>query len=254
MAKPVRPGPVTAMAVVCFLFGGMGILGYLTCLGGLTVAVSFLSNPPPPPAGQVNPWEVFLMLDRAAPSLKYFYFGTLSASLILCIVEVIAGFGLLKMRYWGRSLAILYALLSICLIVGESAYNFTVAQPAMKQWQKDAEQWVQAQNAKAGGKAGAPPPAPGPFGGPSNPILESTGSVMGMAVGLVWPCILLFIMFMPSVRKAFAVANGHAPADEEPEDYRDRDYDDLDRPVRDPGLDPPRDRAAGDDERFRARE
>src|SRR5260221_14343124 len=108
MYQPKRPGPVTACAVLFFVFGGLGLLASLGGLGVGGVAASFLSNPTPPPPGQPNLFDLWTKFDQRAPSFKYYFFGEMTLGLVMCLIEIIAGVGLLKMRYWGRRLGIFY--------------------------------------------------------------------------------------------------------------------------------------------------
>jgi len=253
--KPKRPGPVTAVAVLFFIFGGLGLLGSLCGLTVATVLASIISNPPPPAPGQPNFVELWPMFDRHAPSFKYYIFIAMGIGAIMCLVEVIAGFGLLKMRYWGRRLGIFYAVVEIIIAIAAAAYSMTTLNPAMKAWQEDVTKWAQKEAqkaAKAGGGPGAAAPAPPPPGFASNPFLDAAGSVVGMAVSLIYPIIILILLMMPKVGKAFAIANGDAQPDE-PEDYydrrRDEDFDRIDRPR---SVEPP---APPEDEfRYRARD
>jgi hypothetical protein len=71
-------------------------------------------------------------------------------------------------------------------------------------------------------------------------------SLGGLAVGLLYPGIIILIMMMPSIRRAFAIANGDAPAPDDAEP-------DMVRPAR--AKDEPPAVSAPDDEfRYQARD
>jgi hypothetical protein len=251
MYKPKRPGPVTAAAVLFFIFGGLGLAGSLCLLGVGAILASAISNAAPPPPGQPNPFELWTMLDQRAPSLKYYLFASIAIGMVLCLIEVIAGFGLLKMRYWARNLGIFYGVVAVLLAIGGTIYNVTVMNPAMKLWQQDVQKWTQVQAQKAAPKGGAavPPPAPPPMAA-SNPLVDAMGSVVGAIIGIAYPTIILILLLMPSTGKAFAIANGGALPEEDDEAFRDRPRDDFEsRQIHDrPSPSEP-----DDDYRFRSR-
>jgi hypothetical protein len=203
--------------------------------------------------------EPFKLLDKAEPMLKYYYGTVLGIGLVSSIILVVAGFGLLKMRYWGRNLSIFYAVVGIIMALVGVGMNFAVVNPAMERWQKDLAKWteeVSKNAAKKGGAAPGPAPAPAPMFGQGDPAMNAVSSIFGLALGLAYPCIVLYIMMLRRVRRAFAIANGDLPPErDEPEDYRDPGRDDFERDIRLPGTsrDRPDAPRGPDDDRFRAR-
>jgi hypothetical protein len=255
MYQPKRPGPVTACAVLFFVFGGLGLVGSVCSLGVFGFFASFLSSPPPPAPGQPNFVELWKLFDQRAPSFKYYIFISLGIGLVLCLIEVIAGVGLMKMRYWGRRLGLFYGFATIVLALGAAWYSFTILNPAMKAWQQDMQKWMQAETQKAAKAAGGgpPPPAPPPPAFASNPLVDAMGSVMGTAINLIYPIVVLILLLLPSTGKAFAIANGDAPPEPaEREDDFDRRRDDFEDPRDRPAERPPPE--PSDDYRFRARD
>jgi hypothetical protein len=168
---------------------------------------------------------------------------------LLCLVEIIAGFGLLKMRYWGRNLGIFYGVVSILIAIGSTAYSITIVQPAMKAWQADVNKWVQTETQKAAkggpGAAAAPPP---PVIA-SNPLLNLVSSVVGAAVALIYPIIILIVLLLPSVGRAFAIANGDLQPEPPVDEFDRRRDDELDRVARRP----PEDRGPPPEDEYRYR-
>src|SRR5260370_12271409 len=121
--KPKRPGPVTAVAVLCLLFGGIGLVAYLCLMGGFGL-IGYLSvNPLALQPGQPDPLALFKKVDQLVPSIKYYFMVRFICVWVLCVVEVIAGLKLLKMRYSGRKLAIVYAVCSIVLAIADFGYD-----------------------------------------------------------------------------------------------------------------------------------
>src|SRR5713226_748265 len=102
MYQSKRPGPVTACAVLFFLIGGLGLLFNLCGFAGLAFIGWLLSQIPPPQPGAPDLQKLVDILFQRLPNVKYIAIAALSIAFILCLIEVIAGVGLMKMRYWGR--------------------------------------------------------------------------------------------------------------------------------------------------------
>src|SRR5262249_12879371 len=154
-------------AIVNFVLGGLNLCGAL-CIGiALIFAAALAGKMPPPPPGQPSLNDLISDVDKNAPYLKY-YLGAMSAiQVVVHTVEIIAGIGLLKMRYWGRSTSIFFALASIILTLIGTVYSFYVVNPAMEKATQ--EMMAKANNPKGG--PGAPPA--NPFAG--NPIGNALG-------------------------------------------------------------------------------
>jgi hypothetical protein len=230
-----RPTPVTVIAILHFIFGGMGLVGLLCAGLGIGFLAMMFSNLPPPKPGEPDPKQVFTIMDR---SIIYYYIYAGVEGLIMSTIMVVAGFGLLKMRYWGRSLSLFYAIASILLTLAGTAYAIAVVDPAVAKWQEDLQKWEQdAQQKQRKANPNAPPPPAPAFGGmgSSNATTNMVSTAVGAVIALAYPIAVLIVMMLKSVRQAFAVANGDAPPPEEPPDDLDFDRprrlrDDFDEP------------------------
>src|SRR5262245_39638714 len=109
MYKPKRPGPVTAVAVLCLAFGGSGLLLYLCGMGGFGLIGYLVANPPPLQPGQPDLVGFIKKIDQILPNVRYYFGAVIVITWVLCLIEVIAGLKLLKMRYSGRKLVLVYA-------------------------------------------------------------------------------------------------------------------------------------------------
>jgi hypothetical protein len=231
-----RPGAVTAIAVLHFVFGGLDIASAL-CIGvGSILFASMMSSMPPPPPGQPDIKEMFRVIDRNSPEAKWYLIGALVEALLAGILMITAGVGLLKMRYWGRNLTMIYAVMSILWTLCSTVYLVGMFNPGMQKAMKELEKQEEEQQKKRPPGSPAPPPA---FGGMSqgNPTANAISTIIQQAIYLAYPAAVLIIMMLKSVRRAFAVANGDAPPPEEPRDELDwdrpvQDRDDLDEPPR----------------------
>ena len=234
-----RPGAVTAVAVLHFVFGGLDIAGAMCGIAFSILVVAMVPSMPPPPAGQAAPKEMIQIIDRNAPTAKWFIVGALVEVFVAGIIMITAGIGLLKMRYWGRNLTIIYAIISILWTLTSTVYLVAVFNPGMQKAQNDLQKLEQeAQKNRPPGPAAPPPPAFGGMGGGS-PTANAVSTIIQQAIYLAYPVAVLIIMMLKSVRHAFALANGDAPASESEEPKDDLDWDrpgserdDLDEPPR----------------------
>lgn len=234
-----RPGLVTALAVMNFIFGGMGLLGAVC--GGLAIAgfAALMQNAPPGPGGGPNPMKELVDVFTNIPGYVPFMIGSVVMGLIMSILLFVSGFGLLKMRNWARKVCFVYAVYTILATIGGTVYQAVVVQPATDKGMLEFQQKMQKQ---AGGPA-APPPA-NPFG--------NAGGVAGLVAGslfsIAYSVALLVILNLPDVKRAFATGGLVAPtsADDRVADAWERGA--RDRPYDDEG----RGRLRSDDDRFEA--
>src|SRR5262245_3436168 len=105
MSQPRRPVLVTVVAVVNFIYGGLGILT-LTCTAGLIgLLVLLLQNAPAPPPNQPDQaatWKELGQIAQALPGFVPLYVTYYAVELVMLVVLIVSGFGLLRMRGWGR--------------------------------------------------------------------------------------------------------------------------------------------------------
>lgn len=221
MPAPQRPAPVIIVAVLNFLFGGMGLFGSFCGAFAVLVMPALLQSLPAPPAGQPGPKDLAAVFD-SIPGYYPFMIGSLLLSLVMSVVLIAAGVGLLQMRSWGRTATLVFAVYTVLSTAAGLVYSITYVNPAM-------EKWVAQIQAKAG--PGAPPPNPA----------GNIGGVVGGIVGALFNfgfAILVFVLLnLPDVRRAFARASLPPGPDEDVgEGWDDR------RPPGDAGFRPADDR------------
>jgi hypothetical protein len=205
-----RPTPILVMAILSFVFGGLGLM--VVCCGGAGAAIiSTMAKAPRPAAqpGAPNPFAGLGIMD--IPEYKSYMIVDLSVSLLLALLLIACGFGLLKMQKWSRPLSIIWAILKILTVSASTIWSIAVLNPKMQE--------VMA-------KQGL-----GPAGNiASNPMLGNIGAVVGAVIGVSLPFAMIVVMFLPSVSSALA---GRRPAPTgEPEDYYDQPSDDPPRETR----------------------
>lgn len=222
---PTRPVVITVMGILNIVFGCVELLR--GCCGLLAVgAIAAFAGSFTPPPGQTNPFDMLKIVDQTAPWLKYVLVGDMARLTGLGALLLVAGIGLLKMRRWGRTGSIVFAVLTVATSVGMFVAQIVYIQPAGEKIGQAVVKWAEEEEAKAAQKAGkaAPPPAPAPAFGTSNPVASAAQEVIGLTISVAYAVALLVVMMLKDVRRAFAVAAGEVPPDPD----RDRDSDDRD--------------------------
>lgn len=92
-----RSGGMTTIAVINFIFGGLGIL---VCLFGLIFANSLMSNPA-------------MTLGAKGTQLGILMLVAALLSLPPAGAAIVSGIGILKLAAWGRTWTLVYAILGI---------------------------------------------------------------------------------------------------------------------------------------------
>lgn len=100
MALGKRPGGLTALAVLNFVFGGFGAIGALIAFGGLTLIREGVKAAEATGAK----WD--------GQSLTGAYIVILLTG-IAAFLLIVSGVGYIKQKRWGRNMGNLYALVSI---------------------------------------------------------------------------------------------------------------------------------------------
>jgi len=106
-----RPGGLTALAVLNFVFSGLGLLGVLAL-----VAVFGMMDTLKHSAANAHDREV---LEAFANMPTALWAMMIISSVIVAALLIIAGVGYLKMRRWGRMIGNAYALLSVATQIVE---------------------------------------------------------------------------------------------------------------------------------------
>lgn len=197
-----RPTPVTVIAILHLVFGGLGLLCSLFALLMQSVfdptKLMAMGGAPPGAAKGIDPQELMKQVQERMPSYIQtagIAFG--AVDVILSIMLIIAGIGLLQMRSWGRILSILYAVVSILIKIAFAVYTFILVMPVSREVNQVMFQQLRAQA--------------------KNPQEQAMmQAMMGMAdmmsmlqavvplITMVYPIVVLVIMFLKSTRQAFA--------------------------------------------------
>jgi uncharacterized membrane protein len=192
-----RLASVTVLAVLNFVFGGLGLVGGLTGFIFMMIGLDkmFMNmgsmNPGnnPQVAKQLEQQQEFQkdmleIVEKTNP--RWYQVASTSQNIVLSIMMILGGIGLLKVQSWGRNLCLTYATLSILCHIGVLIYAFLVVLPAM-------QAFAQQMGAKGGQyKLIAFFMQFGAYGGMISPF-----------VMMIYPVIVLIVMFRPNVVAAF---------------------------------------------------
>jgi hypothetical protein len=197
-----KPTAVTVIAILQLVFGGLGLFGAVVNLSGAPQQLAAVSQQNLPP-NQRAPTQAELEqeIGKYVPHYHLVLQTSLALSGVLCLLMIGSGVGLLRLRPWGRSLAITYAVLSIAVSIASIVYQCAVVLPGMAGFSQE--------------MANSPNPMWRMMAA-SMSSFAVFGAVLGAAF-MIYPIIVLIIMLQPSVRAAF---RGEA-VPEGPEDYRD---------------------------------
>jgi hypothetical protein len=212
-----RPTTVLVLAIFNFVLGGMGVMSML-CLGGMGALFLAMANVTPPP-GQPNPMKEVWGMYEAIPGFIPYTIATTLLGVVLAVLLIIAGFGLLRMQTWARTICIAYAIIAILMGGVGLVYQLTTANPAMATWQME--------NAR---KKGIPVATP--------PVFADIMAVGGTLLGAIYPVTLLIVLNLSHVRAAFAAPPREAGDEESSSEddhrgrYRERRADDEDDRIR----------------------
>jgi hypothetical protein len=211
-----KPVSVIVIAVFHFIFGALGLLcGACAAIGGGSGFGGGNAAPPPPAGG--NPQaakEVQEMTEAAkkreeivnrleaerAPWQKTYQRVMTVMTFVFPVLLIVAGIGLLMVKPWGRLLSLAYAVLALLFGLGGLAIWYTVSRPIIQEVYSQVP--------------------------PVNQIDEGVLTVINWTVpivqglSLIYPVIVLLVMFLPSVKLALSGQAAAPPS--EPEDYHDR--------------------------------
>ena len=195
MPKP-RPALVTVVAVLHFVFGGLGLLCQTTNgilqVSGVGEKFSTMFQPAsnvqadPQMKKQMEMQEKMQKAIKDVPGAQAKLWADLGQDTVLSACLIVAGIGLLQMRPWGRTLSLFYAVLSILYKIGSIVYAAVYLLPAMQALGKEL--------------SGDDPVSK--FMGFTMQFSPYVG--MGMLVGqMIYPIFVLIAMLVPSVVAAF---------------------------------------------------
>jgi hypothetical protein len=181
VASP-RPTSVTVLAILGIIFGGFGTL----CSPAALIPF-FLDMP-----GPKNPVMEAMKSDG---TLMAWTLGSTLVGWIMAIVLLSASIAALKLKEWARKTLAIYAVAAFVTGAINLVFTLTVMNPKMAEI------------------IGNDPAAK------SAMAMQTVFTLIGFAIGMIFPAFLLFYMTRPHVKAAFAGLPPSAPAGYAPPDY-----------------------------------
>lgn len=207
MARP-RPTSVLVLAILHFVFGGLGLV--CVACAGVGLAAGNLNRGVQNAPQQQTQKDIERITEEKLPYNKAVNYASLALDVVLSLLLLIGGFGLLNVQPWGRAVSLAYAPLSILIKLVELAYAVAFSLPAT--------QAIGEELSKKGGDAATV--------GAALKFTAYLGLVVPL-VTMIYPVAVLIILLTPSVAAAFRTRGIHSS--EEPEDYDDRRQSDEER-------------------------
>jgi hypothetical protein len=186
-----RPLSIMPIAVLHFVFGGMGILcglcsGIQLAGGGGQNWMAPTPTAPGPQADEMKQMQDEMQKAMENSASRAVQIGSVIVDLAISIMMIVSGIGLLQLRPWGRMLSIIYAILSISLKIFEAVYAFAVTKPTI-------DHFLETHTASA----------------PEQQFMFTVLKMVAIIppviqlVCMIYPIIVLIIMFRPPVVAAF---------------------------------------------------
>jgi hypothetical protein len=181
---------VLVIAILSIVGGSLSLLieGFTLAMqvAGGTAAFTKALTPPTPPGSKAPavPPDAEAFIKETVPHYSAFLYASLLIGIILSIMMIVGAIGLLRLRPWGRSLSITYAILSLLLKLVGIVYTFMFVIPATNAFFE--------QHSDVFPPAMLPAMKVGTFVGP----------ILALAPG-IYPIVVLVLLTRPSVTAAF---------------------------------------------------
>jgi hypothetical protein len=203
--QPRRPALVTWVAVFHLIFGGLGLLCGVGV--GATQLTGVGKQGGPPPANEPPPqqeWRKFQetyqeRMEQDAPWAKSLAPAHTAVNLLLLLLLVAAGLGLLLMRKWGWWASVVFGALCLSLQIYYLLFHIFYFYPV-------GSRVVEEELPNYPALSGSPAILLG---------CRLMPALFALLAGLImiYPLLVLLVMFLPSVRAAFRGESwGRAPA------------------------------------------
>jgi hypothetical protein len=182
-----RPTSVTVMGILNIVFGSLSLLGSL-CNGiSIILNTAGVRMGGRGPEGDIGGHDLWKAMAAEVPGFVAFEYGSLLLTLALGLLLLLTGIGLLNMRSWARTGAVLYAPVKIVFEVGALIYTMVLVNPVQARW-------MEAEMARGGVQGG----------GNIMAAAVAVVAIVSAAVAIGYAIILLIVMLRPTVREAFA--------------------------------------------------
>ncbi len=194
-----RPTAVIVLAVINFVLAGLVLLfGVCGTLLSILVFPRLMASFMPPGQGP-NPFTMMSEMMESIPGYNAFMLGKTGLNAVTSTLLLVAGFGLLKVRRWSRTLCLVYAVVTIVQTLAATVYEIAVLNPAVSRAVVEYTEKVNQMN-----KAPGQPPVNLGFTETLYNTVGPISAVLWAVVLLVYPITLLIVLTRRPIVAAFA--------------------------------------------------
>jgi hypothetical protein len=192
---PERPASVLVIGILNIVFGGWGVVTYIAT--GLSIAMMMVMSKTP--ASAVNPLGGMIdFMEKEVPGYMAIMIGSSVGAMTLMILLIVSGIGLIKMRQWGRWLAMSIATFNMLWQLVGVVLALLLFTPALMKWNKHALEEMQKQN------PGMASQMQMQMDLQNNPTLNNLSPILVALFVSSYALVILIVLLRPSVARAFA--------------------------------------------------
>jgi hypothetical protein len=186
--KPAnRPTIISVIGIVNIVFGSMGLITAICCVGGGMLIAPLISQMPMPQGPGKAPIENPMTKLNAVPGYLALQCAQVAMGVFTGSLLLISGIGFLKMKRWSRSLTFVYIVVAIVWAVIAMVVQQQVVTPAMKEFSQKIQE-----------STGQPNPVL------DNSVFMTIGYAFGMLASFALPVVLFVLMLLPAVKLGLA--------------------------------------------------
>jgi hypothetical protein len=207
-----RPAIISVVGILNIIFGSLGLLT-IVCCGPMAFLDSeqWMKAMAPQAAGAQRPANEFSMGDmKEVPGWTAFTTAGLGVGAVTGSLLLASGIGLMKMKKWGQTLGIAYAILGIVWGTGSTIINQRLMGPKIVQMYEKFQEDIKKSQAQARGGVIPPPKQEVPEAKPAGAAETDHSVLLGvyfavvLISALLFPVIELILMLLPAVRRGLA--------------------------------------------------
>ena len=232
MARKMPIG-MLVIGIINLVLGGLNFVSYLCCslgCGGFYLMMRSAYQSMPPRDQQVlgDLWPIF---RDNVPGLVPAIIAGVGIGIVLALMQLIAGFGGIRIKGWSRWLNVIWGLLTILYLVATLVYLVAVLSPGMQKALPALDEWMDRveEQQRRQGQPVQPHQRFSQSGSTTgNPLLDNVFSILISLVEMGYAVFVIIYMVLPGTARAVELY--HRPEGEaegprgEGGDYYDDDY------------------------------
>jgi hypothetical protein len=246
MARKMPTG-ILVIGIINLVLGGINFVSYLCCslgCGGFYLILRNAYQSMPARDQQVlgDLWPIFL--DNV-PGLVPALIAGVAVGILLSLLQLIAGWGGIRIKAWGRWINVIWGLLTIIYLVASLIYLVAVLSPGMQRALPALDNWMDKLEEQQR-RQGQPVQQHQRFSqnsGTGNPVLDNIVWILIDLVQIGYAAFVIVYMVLPGTGRAIEFYNrpqGEAEAAaRETGEYYDDDYERQRRTLGDSAGEPP---------------